>query len=139
VYITGLKEEEDSIRTELPQLFEIKGITNLMGKFSLQELQSFIKQVDGLVASGTGVLHLASAMGKYTVGLFPPIKPIHPGRWGPIGQNASYLVRDMDCNRCKGGGSCECMKSIEVDQVKQRLDKFYSRKFGEKRMALSIS
>ncbi len=139
VYITGLKEEEVSIRKELPQLFEVKGVTNLMGKFSLLEMQSFIGQADGLVASGTGVLHLASALGKYTVGLFPPIKPIHPGRWGPIGQNASYLVRDIDCNRCKGGGVCECMKSIAVEQVKQRLDKFYTRKFGEKRMALSIS
>lgn len=139
VYITGLKEEEDAIRAELPALLEIKGVTNLMGKFSLQELQSFIMQVDGLVASGTGVLHLASAMGKFTVGLFPPIKPIHPGRWGPIGQNASYLVRDIDCNRCKDGGPCECMKSILVEQVKQRLDKFYTRKFGEKRMTLNMS
>ncbi len=139
VYITGLKEEEDSIRRELPQLFEVKGVINLMGKFNLLEMQSFIGQADGLVASGTGVLHLASALGKYTVGLFPPIKPIHPGRWGPIGQNAFYLVRDIDCNQCKGGGACECMKSIAVEQVKQRLDKFYTRKFGEKRMALSIS
>lgn len=139
VYITGLKEEEESIRKELPQLFEVKGVTNLMGKFNLLEMQSFIGQADGLVASGTGVLHLASALGKYTVGLFPPIKPIHPGRWGPIGQNASYLVRDIDCNQCKGGGACECMKSIAVEQVKQRLDKFYTRKFGEKRMVLSIS
>jgi ADP-heptose:LPS heptosyltransferase len=139
VYITGLKEEEDIIRKELPQIFEVKGVINLMGKFNLLEMQSFINQADGLVASGTGVLHLASALGKYTVGLFPPIKPIHPGRWGPIGQNASYLVRDIDCNQCKGGGPCECMKSIAVEQVKQRLDKFYTRKFGEKRMALSIS
>jgi ADP-heptose:LPS heptosyltransferase len=139
IYITGLKEEEDIIKKELPQLFDIHGVTNLMGKFSLKEMQSFISQSDGLVASGTGVLHLASALGKYTIGLFPPIKPIHPGRWGPIGQHASYLVRDIDCNQCKAGGSCECMKSIAVEQVKQRLDKFYTRKFGEHKIALGIS
>ncbi len=139
VFITGLKEEEELIRKELPQLLEIKGITNLMGKLTLQEMHSFINQADGLVASGTGVLHLASALGKYTVGLFPPIKPIHPGRWGPIGQNASYLVRDLDCNKCKSGPPCECMKSITVNQVKQRIDKFWSKKFAETKVALSSS
>jgi heptosyltransferase III len=130
VFITGLKEEEDLIRKELPQLLDVPGVTNLMGKLSLPELHSFINQADGLVASGTGVLHLASALGKYTVGLFPPIKPIHPGRWGPIGDNATYLVRDMECNQCKGGGPCECMKAIAVEHVKLKLENFYNKKFG---------
>jgi heptosyltransferase III len=73
------------------------------------------------------------------VGLFPPIKPIHPGRWGPIGKNATYLVREFDCNRCKGGLLCACMKSITVEQVKQRLDRFYCKKFGETKMVLTSS
>jgi heptosyltransferase III len=137
VFITGLKEEEDLINKELPQLLTIPGVTNMMGKFSLRELNSFISQVDGLVASGTGVLHLASALGKYTVGLFPPIKPIHPGRWGPIGENATYLVHDIDCNRCKGGAPCLCMKAIAVEQVKERLDRFYHKKFREAKIAVN--
>jgi heptosyltransferase-3 len=137
VFITGLKEEEDLIKRELPQLLAIPGVTNLMGKFSLQELNSFISQVDGLVASGTGVLHLASALGKYTIGLFPPIKPIHPGRWGPIGKNATYLVHDIECNRCSGGTPCPCMKAIAVEQVKERLDRFQHKKFTETKIAVS--
>jgi len=131
VFLTGLKEEEDLIKSELPQLLVLPRITNLMGKLTLAELNSFINQADGLVASGTGVLHLASALGKYTIGLFPPIKPIHPGRWGPIGRNATYLVRDIDCNQCKGGTQCACMKAIAVKQVKQRLESYYDKKFTE--------
>jgi heptosyltransferase III len=137
VFITGLKEEEGLIQKELPQLLAVKGLTNLMGKLSLQELNSFISQVDGLVASSTGVLHLASALGKHTVGLFPPIKPIHPGRWAPIGKNASFLVHDIECNRCRGGAPCLCMKAITVDQVKQRVDEFYSKKFRETKIAVN--
>ncbi len=137
VFITGLKEEEDLILSELPELLMIKGVTNMMGKLTLQELNSFINQADGLVASGTGVLHLASALGKYTIGLFPPIKPIHPGRWGPIGKNATYLVHDIDCNQCSGGGQCSCMKAIAVEQVKKRLVRFYDKKFSETKIALS--
>lgn len=136
VFITGLKEEEDLILSELPELLTIEGVTNMMGKLSLQELNSFINQADGLVASGTGVLHLASALGKFTIGLFPPIKPIHPGRWGPIGKNATYLVKDTECNQCQRGGPCLCMKAIAVEQVKQRLDRFYNKKFSETKIAV---
>jgi heptosyltransferase III len=131
VFLTGLKEEEDLIKNELPQLLALPRITNMMGKLTLAELNSFISQADGLVASGTGVLHLASALGKFTVGLFPPIKPIHPGRWGPVGLKATYLVNDIDCSKCKGGSQCSCMKAIAVEQVKQRLGKFYLKKFSE--------
>jgi len=129
VFITGLKEEEDLIKHELPQLLTHQGVTNLMGKFTLQELHSFINKADGLVASSTGVLHLAAALGKYTLGLFPPIKPIHPGRWGPIGENASYLVRELECFRCTGGTPCACMNAITVNQVSERVDRFYDKKF----------
>lgn len=130
IFITGLKEEEDHIKKELPELLTTPGVTNLMGKLSLQELNSFIIQADGLVSSSTGVLHLASALGKYTIGLFPPIKPIHPGRWAPIGKHANYMVTDKDCFRCSGGTPCACMRAITVEQVKQRLDGFYDKKFG---------
>jgi heptosyltransferase-3 len=131
VFITGLKEEEELIKKELPQLLALPGVTNMMGKLSLQELSSFISQADGLVASSTGVLHLASALGKFAIGLYPPIKPIHPGRWAPIGQNATYLVHDIECNRCSGGTLCACMKSITIEQVKKKLDGFYSKKLRD--------
>jgi ADP-heptose:LPS heptosyltransferase len=137
IFITGLKEEEDLIMKELPQLLATNRVTNLMGKLSLHELNSFISQADGLVSSSTGVLHLASALGKYTVGLFPPLKPIHPGRWGPIGKNATYLVHDIACNRCSGGTPCACMKAISVEQVQQRVIGFYARKFRETKIAIS--
>jgi len=137
VFLTGLKEEEDLIKNELPQLLALPRVTNMMGKLSLQELNSFMSQVDGLVSSSTGVLHLASALGRHTIGLFPPLKPIHPGRWAPIGKNATYLVRDIECNRCSGGTPCPCMKAISVEQVQQRVVGFYARKFSETKIAVS--
>jgi len=137
VFLTGLKEEEDLIKKEFPKLLDLPGVTNMMGKLTLAELNSFISQADGLVASSTGVLHLASALGKYTVGLYPPIKPLHPGRWGPIGRNATYMVHDIDCNQCKGGTQCACMKAIAVMQVKQRLESFYDKKFTEAKITIA--
>ncbi|MCA6379261.1 MAG: glycosyltransferase [Cytophagales bacterium] len=120
-FITGLKEEELSIQKDLPELLTADGVHNLMGKFSLEEMSAFINKADGLVASGTGVLHLAAALGTFCVGLFPPIRPIHPGRWGPIGTHATFLVVDKNCSDCKKSNNCECIRMITVSQVASRL------------------
>jgi len=124
ILITGLKEEENIIRGELPELLNTEGVQNVMGQLTLEEMISLINQADGLVASGTGVLHLAASLGKFTVGLFPPIRPIHPGRWGPVGPNATYLVLDKNCSDCKNSTKCACMQSIKVSQVASRLLSF---------------
>ncbi|MFM7105313.1 MAG: glycosyltransferase family 9 protein, partial [Flavobacteriales bacterium] len=60
-------------------------------KFSLDELIQFIGQCQGFVACSTGPMHIAAALGIPTVGLFSPHRPIHPGRWAPLGPNAHYL------------------------------------------------
>jgi ADP-heptose:LPS heptosyltransferase len=44
-----------------------------------------------LVAASTGPLHIASAVGIHAIGLYPSKRPMHPGRWMPLGGNASYL------------------------------------------------
>jgi ADP-heptose:LPS heptosyltransferase len=75
IFITGLKEEGDVIRNELPEFLSSSQVTDLTGRFSLDELISFINQADGLVACSTGVLHLASALGKRTVGIYSPMRP----------------------------------------------------------------
>ncbi|MCX8489711.1 MAG: glycosyltransferase [Cyclobacteriaceae bacterium] len=127
-FITGLKEEELSIRKELPELLTAEGVHNVMGQFSLEEMSAFINKSDGLVASGTGVLHLAAALGKFSIGLFPPIRPIHPGRWAPIGTHATYFVADKDCSDCKKSGDCACIRMITVSQVASRLQLALQRK-----------
>jgi ADP-heptose:LPS heptosyltransferase len=73
-----------------------KHVVDLTGKMSLAELISFIFKADGLIASGTGPLHVAAASGIYTLGLFPSLRPIHPGRWAPIGKKAEYIESGTD-------------------------------------------
>ncbi|MBL0315693.1 MAG: hypothetical protein IPP69_07900 [Flavobacteriales bacterium] len=55
---------------------------------NLAELIAFINQYDGLVAANTGPLHIASACGIHAFGLYSLKRPIHPGRWSPVGKNA---------------------------------------------------
>ena len=124
IFITGLTEEGQMMRKENHALFDLPHVTDMTGKLNLDELMSFISQVDGLIACSTGVLHLASALGKFTLGLYSPMKPIHPGRWMPIGKNASYLVINKNCNDCRRTKECMCVNDITVDQVRNKVNAF---------------
>jgi len=110
VFVTGTREEGQDIKSS--GIFSIPHVYDLTGRFSLSELIAFIAEADILVAASTGPLHLAAAMGKRAIGIYPPIKPMHPGRWAPIGPKAVYIVSDKPCSDCRYGGDCHCMKEI---------------------------
>ena len=66
-------------------------VRDMTGQMSLGQLIAFISKAGGLIASGTGPLHLAALTGINTLGLFPSLRPIHPGRWAPVGKKAGYI------------------------------------------------
>jgi heptosyltransferase-3 len=96
---------------------------DLTGQLALPEFIAFIAAADGLVAGSTGPLHLAAALGRHALGLYPPIRPMHPGRWAPLGQHAEYLVFDQpDCQDCRTQpAQCTCIKAIEAAAVAARV------------------
>ncbi len=116
IFVTGT-EEESALITENILLYH-PGVTDLTGKLSFEQLIAFIANADGLVAASTGPLHIAAALGKKAIGLYPSIRPMHPGRWAPLGPNAHYLALDKDCIDCKNGGHCKCINDITAEQVK---------------------
>lgn len=99
---------------------------DLTGQLELPEFIAFIAATDGLVAGSTGPLHLAAALGRHALGLYPPIKPMHPGRWGPLGPHAEYLVFDRpDCQDCRAQPTdCTCIKAIEAAAVAAQVAKW---------------
>lgn len=123
IFITGTQAEGDLIRQEEPELLSAPNVHDLTGKLTLPELITFIARVDALVACSTGPLHIASALGRLALGIYPPMKPIHPGRWRPVGQQAQVLVLDKDCKDCAKTQICTCIQSIEVEAVKNALMK----------------
>jgi len=115
IYITGTSEEGEKLRT----LGGISGkhVFDVTGKFDLAELIAFIDSCDGLVAASTGPLHIASALGKHAVGLYSPKRPIHPGRWSPVGINAHVLCAK---EHPKKGGQL----SVSADEVQKAITTF---------------
>lgn len=120
IYISGTAQEGELVR---PLLEKHPEVTDLTGKLSLRQFIAFIYRCDALVAASTGPLHMAAALEKKAVGLFAPMRPIHPGRWKPIGKQASYLVLDKDCTDCKQTKNCHCIREIAAQDVIKHLER----------------
>lgn len=115
IFITGTESEGLEIRKKLR--FS-EHVVDLTGKMSLPQLVSFLKDVDIILAASTGPLHIGAAHGIHAVGLYSPRRPIHPGRWKPLGIKAQAIVNNEDCNTCARGKPCECIKQISSNRVK---------------------
>ncbi len=115
IFISGSSEDGEALRTH----FEVWGnaVTDITGMMSLTQFIAFISRADGLVAASTGPLHIAAALGKVAVGLYAPMRPIHPGRWAPLGPKAGFLVLDKQCQECRHESRCACIENITPADV----------------------
>lgn len=116
LYFTGSPAEETRFQALIDAC---PTVINTMGKLSLEQLLTFINKTDGLIASGTGPVHMAAALGKQTLGLFPPRNGISPRRWSPPGRKVTVLMhhRKKACFACRDSIGCHCMAKISVSDV----------------------
>ncbi|USX21928.1 O-antigen ligase family protein [Oxalobacteraceae bacterium OTU3REALA1] len=117
VLVTGSAGEGELLAGLAPELLALPHVENLCGRLDLDGFTALVGGCDGLVASGTGPLHLAAALGRPVAGLFPPLKPIDPSRWAAIGPRATNLVNSTMCGHCSDPARCTCMLAITPQQV----------------------
>lgn len=122
VFITGTAAEGEELRPWLTDHAPFLA-GDMTGQLTLPQLLTFIGAADGLVANSTGPLHMAAALGRQALGLYPPIRPMHPGRWAPLGRHAEYLVFEKpDCQQCRQEpAACSCLAGIEPVEVFSRV------------------
>ena len=111
VYFSGTEKEGLLFRNELPN---DSNIIDISGKSTLGELITFISQCDALVACSTGPLHIAAVLGIKAIGLYTDLRPMHPGRWAPLGEKSVALTVNN-----KENPQLEDIYNIEVDDVIQ--------------------
>ncbi len=122
ILISGVEKEKTYVQQLIAQVN--KPVKDIAGVMPLGQFISFMHQCDGVVANSTGPLHIGAALGKDAIGIYPPLKPKHPGRWGPIGMKAQVFVLEQDCTDCrKTVDQCHCISSIEPFMIKAALDK----------------
>ena len=122
IFISGTTAEGEELAAWLRENAAYLA-ADLTGQLSLLQFIAFIAAADGLVAGSTGPLHLAAALGRHALGLYPPIQPMHPGRWAPLGSLAEYLVFDKPaCQDCRTQpAACTCIRAIEPLAVAARV------------------
>jgi ADP-heptose:LPS heptosyltransferase len=131
IFVTGIEREGGILRKEVPGMFKTPGLVDLTGRLSLKQFLAMIGKADGLVASGTGPLHLAAAIGKHALGIFPPRDDIDPAHWAPVGDKGEYLCLSERCHPGGGhcpddfpGGYCACTAAITPEMVMERVLKW---------------
>ncbi len=101
-------------------------VLNLAGRTTLLEAAGVVGAADVFVGSDSGLLHVAAALGKPTVGLFGPMDP---RRWAPRGGRHAVLYHRVECrgclpwhprSRCRDDGAC--MRAIGVEEVEHALE-----------------
>jgi ADP-heptose:LPS heptosyltransferase len=118
--ISGSQTERETLQPWLDTL--PSHVIDLMGRLELAEFIALLARVDGIVAAGTGPLHLGAALGRHALGLFPPTPPIHAGRWAPLGPKAEWLSAPTHCAGHEVTAEpCACMQAISVEAVRTRM------------------
>lgn len=118
VYVTGTAAEGAALAAFRHEVAPY--VTDLTGQLTLAELLGVIQSSDALVGASTGPLHLAAAMGRGAVGLYPLLRPMHAGRWGPLGPRTAALVTSQrqSCSDCVGQPhACHCLREITPSAV----------------------
>ena len=114
------KEMSPIFLEKMDQLNEVR-IVNISGK--VDDLRDFIKiisNVNLLVTSSTGPIHLASALGIRTIGLYCKHPMSCARRWGALGINSINVeVSKEHChNYCsEGKNECDIENGIELNEI----------------------
>ncbi|MEW6039946.1 MAG: glycosyltransferase family 9 protein [Elusimicrobiota bacterium] len=127
----GTKMEVESI-TYITNKIASNRVINLVGKLNIAQLAALFEGARLLIASDSGPLHLADAIGTPTVSFFGPETP---ALYGPRGKNNIVLFKNIDCSPCINVHSAKtvrcyrnrfnprCMESITVDEALKAVER----------------
>lgn len=95
---------------------------DVTGKTTLLELAALLKQADLLLSGDTGTLHMATAVGTRTIGLWGPTKP---EVYGPLGPGHVAIRSNHPCIACHKT-KCRlpenvCLQSIRPERINRQI------------------
>ncbi len=110
---------------------ELKNIPGVLYPNEGQNLREALVNIRGLnllVSASTGPMHMAAALKVPTLSLFCPLPACEPALWGPLGNQAQFVLpEDEYClNNCPGDPhSCRLVGSVQAgpEEVARRIKK----------------
>jgi heptosyltransferase-2 len=93
------------------------------GETSVGELIALLSLSTAFIGNDSGAMHLASALGIPTVGIFGSTNPI---RTGPEGTSSRVIWHRLECSPCLARtcryGHYNCLRQIEPEEVLEALE-----------------
>jgi ADP-heptose:LPS heptosyltransferase len=127
IILTGTQSEKPLCDELIIRKSPDKKIKNFAGNFNLQELTALIDKCSIFISNSTGPIHIAAALGKYTIGFYPKIPACSAERWGPYTRKRAIFKPEIECSNCTRE-QCEeldCMNSIKVTDIFAQIEKFH--------------
>jgi ADP-heptose:LPS heptosyltransferase/GT2 family glycosyltransferase len=87
-----------------------EAVLSLAGKLKLAELPDFIATCALFIGNDSGPKHIAAGLGVPTIGIHSGI--VDSREWGPIGELAIGIDRDMNCSPCYRSKLEDCHRSL---------------------------
>ncbi|MBI5236477.1 MAG: lipopolysaccharide heptosyltransferase II [Deltaproteobacteria bacterium] len=91
---------------------------NCAGKLTLRQFMALLIELDIFIANDSGPMHLGSALGVPTIGIFCSTDP---ALTGPVGAHARAVLNRVPCSPCFKRtcrfGHYDCLASVSVDMV----------------------
>jgi len=122
VWLFGSKNDHDActkIAAELPA----DRVAVLAGETSLQQAVALLSQVQKVVSNDSGLMHVASALGRPLVALFGSTSPDYTP---PLGDQSEIIKADIDCSPCFKRdcpfGHYKCLEDMSPDRVWSKLE-----------------
>ncbi len=123
ILITGSESEKEMCE----KLRISESIKNFAGMFSLDEFISLVDESDIFISNSTGPIHLAAALGKFTIGFYPNILSCSQQRWGPYTNKKIIFTPQIECSNCtrEQCAKLDCMNSIKPENVFNEIKEIY--------------
>ncbi len=100
-------------------------IINLAGKLSLLENAFIINKLNLMVSNNTGLMHMASLVGKNVIAIFSATEL--NGKWFPYGKNSQVLMGKIKCEGCYYKPcpyDYKCIKDVNTEEVIENIKIF---------------
>jgi hypothetical protein len=131
IVLIGGNEEAELADEVLAQVLRRDGVASLVGKTSLRQLPELLRACAIYIGNNSGPKHIAAALGVPTIGLHSGV--VDAIEWGPIGQRAVALRRNMACSPCYLSRledcprNFACMRGLEPTSVQEVAEVFLAR------------
>jgi ADP-heptose:LPS heptosyltransferase len=98
VLLVGGRDDQQKAASIIGQVARADRIASVAGQMPLRDLPRLLAACSLFIGGNSGPKHIAAASGVPTIGIHSGV--VDPGEWGPMGERAVALYRDMSCAPC---------------------------------------